>query len=150
MSGCYRQIAYSIIIRWWVVPVAENNRKSWWIFPTVMNRDATELIIQALLTKCWHFLSPFGCKKAMLFAARLMLFWGWPMIHVDGILPEGPYPPCLRMADRDLLAGYPRCKVSSYLVLGGSEISGRPPGGRLNKKDGLTRYGDSHVKDKTS
>ena len=26
----------------------------------------------------------------------------------------------------------------------------RSPGGRLNKKDGLTRYGDSHVKDKTS
>ena len=25
-----------------------------------------------------------------------------------------------------------------------------PPGGRLNKKDGLTRCGDSHVKDKTS
>ena len=24
------------------------------------------------------------------------------------------------------------------------------PGGRLNKKDGLTRYGDSHVKHKTS
>ena len=24
------------------------------------------------------------------------------------------------------------------------------PGDRLNKKDGLTRYGDSHVKDKTS
>ena len=30
-------------------------------------------------------------------------------IHVDGILPKGPYPPCLRMADRSLLAGYPRC-----------------------------------------
>ena len=26
----------------------------------------------------------------------------------------------------------------------------KAPGGRLNKKDGLTRYGDSHVKDKTS
>ena len=26
----------------------------------------------------------------------------------------------------------------------------RGPGGRLNKKDGPTRYGDSHVKDKTS
>ena len=26
----------------------------------------------------------------------------------------------------------------------------RKPGGRLNKKDGLTRYGNSHVKDKTS
>ena len=24
------------------------------------------------------------------------------------------------------------------------------PGGRLNKKDGLTSYGNSHVKDKTS
>ena len=24
------------------------------------------------------------------------------------------------------------------------------PGGRLNKKDGLSRNGDSHVKDKTS
>ena len=27
---------------------------------------------------------------------------------------------------------------------------GNPAGGRLNKKDGLTRYGNSHVKDKTS
>ena len=26
----------------------------------------------------------------------------------------------------------------------------RSSGGRLNKKDGLTRYGNSHVKDKTS
>ena len=26
----------------------------------------------------------------------------------DGILPKGLYPPCLRMADRALLAGYPR------------------------------------------
>ena len=29
-------------------------------------------------------------------------------------------------------------------------VSEGTPGGRLNKKDGLTRYGDSHVKDKTS
>ena len=28
--------------------------------------------------------------------------------HIDGILPKGPYPPCLRMADRALLAGYPQ------------------------------------------
>ena len=32
----------------------------------------------------------------------------WPFI--EGILPKGPYPPCLRMADRALLAGYPRYK----------------------------------------
>ena len=30
------------------------------------------------------------------------------------------------------------------------KITMNTPGGRLNKKDGLTRYGDSHVKDKTS
>ena len=30
------------------------------------------------------------------------------------------------------------------------QVAHRPPGGRLNKKDGLSRYGDSHVKDKTS
>ena len=29
-------------------------------------------------------------------------------------------------------------------------LANRKTGGRLNKKDGLTRYGDSHVKDKTS
>ena len=31
-----------------------------------------------------------------------------PSTYIDGILPKGPYPPCLRMADRALLAGYPR------------------------------------------
>ena len=28
--------------------------------------------------------------------------------YIEGIRPKGPYPPCLRMADRALLAGYPR------------------------------------------
>ena len=28
--------------------------------------------------------------------------------QIDGILPKGLYPPCLRMADRALLSGYPR------------------------------------------
>ena len=28
------------------------------------------------------------------------------IILIDGILPKGPYPPCLRMADRALLAGF--------------------------------------------
>ena len=32
------------------------------------------------------------------------------------------------------------------LAMQGAKTSG----GRLNKKDGLTRYGNSHVKDKTS
>ena len=29
------------------------------------------------------------------------------LVHYDGILLKGPYLPCLRMADRTLLAGYP-------------------------------------------
>ena len=33
----------------------------------------------------------------------------------DGILPKGPYPPCLGMADRALLAGYPRFLSGGYL-----------------------------------
>ena len=33
------------------------------------------------------------------------------MPHIDGILPKGPYPPCLRMADRTLLVGYARYDV---------------------------------------
>ena len=32
--------------------------------------------------------------------------------NIEGILPKGPYPPCLRMADRALLAGYPRIVLS--------------------------------------
>ena len=30
------------------------------------------------------------------------------LLYIEGILPKGPYPPCLHMADRALLAGYPR------------------------------------------
>ena len=35
-------------------------------------------------------------------------------------------------------------------IISKNVVSTVPAGGRLNKKDGLTRYGDSHVKDKTS
>ena len=28
-------------------------------------------------------------------------------VDIEGILPKGPYPPCLRMADKALLAGHP-------------------------------------------
>ena len=34
--------------------------------------------------------------------------------HIDGILLKGSYPPCLRMADRALLAGYPRYLVCDF------------------------------------
>ena len=31
--------------------------------------------------------------------------------HIEGILPKGPYLPCVNMAGRALLAGYPRHDV---------------------------------------
>ena len=34
---------------------------------------------------------------------------------IDGILPKGPNPPCVRMADRALLAGYPRDVNKTHL-----------------------------------
>ena len=38
-------------------------------------------------------------------------------VYIKGILPKGPYPPCLRMADRALLAGYPRYALTRYCSL---------------------------------
>ena len=49
-----------------------------------------------------------------------------------------------------ILAG--SCEIH-VCIYGGQEqyhFQYKDTGGRLNKKDGLTRYGDSHVKDKTS
>ena len=46
-----------------------------------------------------------------------------------------------------------KCIWKCCLWNGGHFVSApmcNPSGGRLNKKDGLTRYGHSHVKDKTS
>ena len=39
-----------------------------------------------------------------------------------GILPKGPYPPCLRMADRALLAGYTR-----FVITGLDIVRGKSP-----------------------
>ena len=41
-----------------------------------------------------------------------------------------------------------RLKRAKHWMVG--DTKGKGSGGRLNKKDGLTRYGNSHVKDKTS
>ena len=47
--------------------------------------------------------------------------------------------------------GRDACQIVEGLKKSKPESLGfQTSGGRLNKKDGLTRYGDSHVKDKTS
>ena len=41
----------------------------------------------------------------------------------DGILPKGPYPPCLRMADKALLAGYHRIIWRYYVMMCNNHIT---------------------------
>ena len=52
--------------------------------------------------------------------------FAWSHLYIDGILSKGPYPPCLRMADRALLAGilskgpYPPClRMADRALLAG-------------------------------
>ena len=47
----------------------------------------------------------------------IVLVWALQYPHIDGILTKGPYPPCLRMADRALLAGYPRYTQHKFGLL---------------------------------
>ena len=49
-----------------------------------------------------------------------MLVKGAP--DIDGIPPKGPYPPCLRMADRALLAGYPRYELNAWVRAADADI----------------------------
>ena len=54
---------------------------------------------------------PYGLLHHMVALVQIMP-WCWkghnPLLEqIDGILPKGPYLPCIRMADRALLAGYP-------------------------------------------
>ena len=62
----------------------------------------------------WHIVSSNGLalnrQKAITFRKMVTKFTD---AYIDGILPKGPNPPCLRMADRALLAGYPRYASSS-------------------------------------
>ena len=37
--------------------------------------------------------------------------------HIEGILPKGPYLPCVSMAGRALLAGYPRYENNASCML---------------------------------
>ena len=51
----------------------------------------------------WHLhATEYTC---MFSASRLLIVM---YLSVEGILPKGPYLPCLRMADRAILVGYPR------------------------------------------
>ena len=63
----------------------------------------------------------------------------WGRTQIEGILPKGPYLPCVSMADRALLAGYPRLigvwthEYTPYLALTDGWAIGRLLCGFLEK-----------------
>ena len=87
--------------------------------------------------------------------------WGSAMKNCDieGILPQGPYPPCLRMADKALLAEYPRYFINIRLVhvvimslplmRTTSTVNSLKPGARFNIETSCYEYRISHCGDKT-
>ena len=40
--------------------------------------------------------------------STILSFWMSVIRHIEGILPKGPYLPCVSMASRAILAGHPR------------------------------------------
>ena len=87
----------------------------------------------------WNFTQRYGIPKRL--KGSLSLSRAWITLgQVEGILPKGPYLPCVSMAGRALLAGYHRSAIEKLT---------KKPGPRLNIKTLFPRYGDSHDKDKT-
>ena len=77
------------------------------------------LIEMATLSQCSYFLisAGRGCCRSLnvLLRAIMRISYGGSLsgassyrLQFDGILPKGPYLPCVSMAGRVLLAGYPR------------------------------------------
>ena len=56
----------------------------------------------------------FLCVQCQIY---ISVYWVTKHLYVSGILPKGPYPPCVSMADRALLAGYPRCPLYTVIVM---------------------------------
>ena len=46
--------------------------------------------------------------------SSIILSISWTLLHFEGILPKAPYLPCVSMAGRALLAGYPRFRNKWY------------------------------------
>ena len=102
---------------WWFKPpamsfyaqqlVQRKHRKHYWFFFSGMHRRYVYLRLKS----SWDTLTALDqyniCRcLATLQSSNILIILRNE--YIDGILPKGPYPPCLRMADRALLAGYPR------------------------------------------
>ena len=72
-------------------------RWSW----SIACRRCSNYIFILDLTSGFNVLGKDNCNGASYIIDLTVIQWGLAM-HIDGIQPRGPYPPCLRMADRTL------------------------------------------------
>ena len=87
-------ISIILLMFWWWCPNQlcnplsgyKNGRAFWKVFPAISSRGV--------------------------FIISLYFYWyvnaSMDILHIEGILPKGPYLPCVSMVGRALLAGYPR------------------------------------------
>ena len=86
-------------------------------YPTGSSRFCTWVLVAVssdtkhVKVLCFHGFACYSFSKKKCIALlhiTARLYTSSSTRYIQGILPKGPYPPCLRMADRALLAGYPR------------------------------------------
>ena len=70
---------------------------------------AANLPYKDIVAMVWYVLMKYCTEYVALQITHIITWHNFvDIINIEGILPKGTYPPCLRMADRALLAGYPR------------------------------------------
>ena len=96
-------------------------------------------IYEELYVECWLMIE----RKRL--AAATLCQCVYEYVDIDSVAPmcSVVHVICTRFCCAGICCG----QIIFFADLCVLEMS---PGGRLNNKDGLTRYGDSHVKDKTS
>ena len=97
-SACARQKWHNFIVNFANFPTVVDSSLTvisglWWFGRT---RDHNSWVFDKAITGSWCF-------------SFIRVFSTLLVPYVEGILPKGPYLPCVSMAHRVLLAGYPRC-----------------------------------------
>ena len=77
----------------------------------------TVIYVFIFSSNCHHYCN-FQMIHVHILQGKKLWIYIYVYTHIDGILPKGPYPTCLRMADGALLAGYPR-----YMIVCPRELS---------------------------
>ena len=107
-----------LLLVWWSREPKHQHLWYWHWFPIIswmLLHDKGQKLMDMPL----HLIRHCNCTKSAPINGLVSL-QHWLFGHIKGILPKGPYPPCLHMADRALLAGYhqhqlPDCCHCFYL-----------------------------------